>query len=118
MDKNGKYILNIYNVKEPSLGPLMYDFSPLTRFLNSAPVKKSLDVSDRSWTPCSTPGHLNLVKDFVNNTAPLIGKILDRGIKVLAYNGEWDYVTNWLSGVAWTHSVDWSGKDEFAKQEM
>jgi cathepsin A (carboxypeptidase C) len=118
INQKGEYILNIYNVKLLSLGPLMYDFVPLTRFLNRPDVKKSLDVSDRSWVPCSTPGHLSLVKDFVNNTAPLIGKMLDSGIKVVAYNGEWDFVTNWLSGVAWTNSVEWNGKDEFGKAEM
>ena len=34
---------------------------------------------------------------------------------VLVYSGDKDWICNWRGGEAWTHRLDYAGKDEFNK---
>lgn len=117
-DKDGNLLFNIYDVTKKPNGPLMYNFDPLTKYLNTQPVKASLGMSNRTWAPCSDPGYERIVKDFINNTAPLIGQSIEKGVKILAYNGDRDWVTNYIGGIAWTNSVEWSGQKSFQQAKL
>ena len=41
--------------------------------------------------------------------------LLDSNVDVLVYSGDKDWICNWRGGEAWTHRLDWSGKDAFNK---
>ena len=49
--------------------------------------------------------------------SPKVTEILDYGLDVLVYSGDKDFICNWRGGEAWTHAVDWTGKDSFSKAE-
>lgn len=35
--------------------------------------------------------------------------ILAKGVDVLAYHGDKDFICNWRGGEAWTNAVEWPG---------
>jgi cathepsin A (carboxypeptidase C) len=39
--------------------------------------------------------------------------VLNTGIRVLAYYGEKDFVTNWEGGLMWATRMKWSGQKGF-----
>ena len=39
--------------------------------------------------------------------------MLDNDIPILIYNGDKDYICNWIGGLAWTEALEWKGKEEF-----
>ena len=41
--------------------------------------------------------------------------VLDSGIPVLLYNGDEDFICNWLGVDAWSNKLEWSGSQGFAK---
>ena len=42
-----------------------------------------------------------------------VGTLLDKGLPVLAYNGDLDVICNYMSGDAWTSNVNWKSKADF-----
>jgi len=44
--------------------------------------------------------------------APL-KKLLESGGRVLVYNGEYDFLCNWVGGHQWVSDLKWTGQDEF-----
>lgn len=47
-----------------------------------------------------------------------VPEILAKGIEVLIYSGDQDFICNWMGGHAWTENLKWSGQKEFQKQEL
>lgn len=45
--------------------------------------------------------HLALFADFEVNAAPLVTNMLNKGINVLVYNGDKDYICNWEGSYNW-----------------
>lgn len=39
--------------------------------------------------------------------------MLADGITALVYNGDQDFIVNWLGSRAWTLAMEWDGKDAF-----
>lgn len=52
------------------------------------------------------------------STADHVGALLDRGVRVLIYVGEYDWICNWVGNERFTLALDWAGKEEFGKQEL
>lgn len=48
----------------------------------------------------------------------LVGALLERGVRVLAYAGDLDWVCNWVGVDRWTRALDWTGGEEFRKAEL
>lgn len=42
-----------------------------------------------------------------------IRDFLDGGGRVLVYNGEWDFMCNWIGGHRWVSQMVWSGQEAF-----
>lgn len=105
---------NVYDIRikcqEP---PLCYDMDDATKFLNLAEVQAKLGVSGREWVQCSQAVHTNLLGDWINNLALKVTGILEKGLQVLVYSGDKDFVCNWRGGEAWTNAVEWSGQKDF-----
>ena len=105
---------NVYDIRIPcELAPLCYDMSNADVFLNLPEIQAALGVSGRKWKECKTSVHMLLLGDWVISMGAKITDILEKGVEVLVYSGDKDYICNWRGGEAWTNAVDWSGKTDF-----
>ncbi|VAI53224.1 unnamed protein product [Triticum turgidum subsp. durum] len=56
-----------------------------------------------------------MLTDWMRNLEVGIPALLEDGINVLIYAGEYDLICNWLGNSRWVHSMEWSGQKDFAK---
>lgn len=47
-----------------------------------------------------------------------VAELLERGVKFLIYAGTNDWIGNWVGNERWTRNMEWSGRKEFARQEL
>lgn len=47
-----------------------------------------------------------------------VAELLERGVKVLIYVGDLDWICNWVGNERWVRRMAWSGKEGLAKEEM
>ena len=105
---------NVYDyTKKCDNPPLCYDFSATDKFLNLDKVRAALGVSGREWVNCNMEVHTALLGDWVTNMASKVSAILEKGLEVLVYSGDRDFICNWRGGEAWTAAVEWSGQAAF-----
>lgn len=109
---------NVYDIREKCEHPPMcYDMSAAATFLNSPKVQEALGVSGRKWVDCNMEVHTALLGDWTTNMASKVSAVLEKGIQVLVYSGDKDFICNWRGGEAWTNAVTWTGQEDFNKQE-
>lgn len=78
------------------MGNLCYDFSNLDKFLNQKSVRQALGVGDLEFVSCSPTVYQALLVDWMRNLEVGIPTLLEDGIKLLIYAGEYDLICNWL----------------------
>ncbi|GFP98387.1 serine carboxypeptidase-like 48 [Phtheirospermum japonicum] len=114
---NSKPGLNPYDIRkkcEKSNDDLCYDFSNVGRFLNQKSVKRALGVDERmEFASCSNAVQNAMLGDEMRNLAVYIPELLDDGIKLLLYVGEYDLICNWLGISQSVHEMQWSGHNGF-----
>lgn len=88
--------LQYYDVRKKCEGDLCYDFSNMERFLNLKSVRDALGVGDIDFVSCSSTVYEAMVVDWMRNLEVGIPALLEDGIKVLIYAGEYDLICNWL----------------------
>ncbi|KAM7527987.1 hypothetical protein LguiB_031397 [Lonicera macranthoides] len=104
---------NYYDVRKKCEGDLCYDFSNLENFLNQKTVRSALGVGDIEFVSCSSAVYQAMVMDWMRNLEVGIPALLEDGIKLLVYAGEYDLICNWLGNSRWVHAMEWSGQKEF-----
>ena len=105
---------NVYDIRKPcTKPPLCYDFSNMENFIAREDVRAILGVGKRPWTSCDMTVHTLLLGDWVTNLQPNVIEVLDAQVEVLVYSGDKDWICNWRGGEAWTHKLEYTGKDEF-----
>ena len=107
--------MNAYDIRETCQHfPMCYDLAPLQSFLNRKDVKAALGVPPhRPWLACSPAPYAALGVDAMANLAVHVPEMLARGLEVLVYAGEEDFICNWLGNYWWTLALDWAGKPEY-----
>ena len=75
---------------------MCYDFSNVETLLNKKTVRDALGVGDIEFVSCSNEVHRALNQDLMKNYEGDIPPLLEDGIKVLIYVGEFDLICNWL----------------------
>ncbi|OAY38893.1 serine carboxypeptidase-like [Manihot esculenta] len=105
--------INYYDIRKKCEGRLCYDFSNLEKFLNQKSVREALGVGDISFVSCSPTVYQALLMDWMRNLEPGIPALLEDGIKMLVYAGEYDLICNWLGNSRWVHAMEWSGQKDF-----
>ncbi|KAK4487398.1 hypothetical protein RD792_005971 [Penstemon davidsonii] len=106
--------INYYDIRKRCEGPLCYDFSNVEKFLNQKFVKTALGVGDHiEFVPCSSVVYQAMARDFMKNFTTGIPSLLDHGIKLLVYAGEYDLICNWLGNSRWVTAMKWSGQKKF-----
>ncbi|KAF1329201.1 Serine protease family s10, partial [Globisporangium splendens] len=97
-----------------------YDMSHVTAYLNSAPVRAYLNVSEEHiWEECSAKVGAGFAGDIMRGFDEYVADLLNfANVRVLIYAGDADLVCNWYGNQAWTKALDWQHKEEFnAAQE-
>lgn len=64
--------------------------------LNKKSVRQALGVGDIEFVSCSTTVYQALLMDWMKNLEVGIPGLLEDGIKLLVYAGEYDLICNWL----------------------
>ena len=74
--------------------------------------------TDKEWTMCATIPHFFLTMDLDAMYSWKLSSLLDANVPVLIYNGDKDYICNWLGNQAWTRAMEWPGQADFANATM
>ncbi|KAL8136498.1 hypothetical protein V2J09_002499 [Rumex salicifolius] len=105
--------LNYYDIRKKCTTDLCYDFSAMESYLKEKSVKKALGVGDIDFVSCSSTVYSAMQSDWMKNLELGIPELLEDGINLLIYAGEYDLICNWLGNSRWVHEVEWSGKKAF-----
>ncbi|PIN05990.1 Serine carboxypeptidases (lysosomal cathepsin A) [Handroanthus impetiginosus] len=105
--------VNYYDIRKKCEGSLCYDFSNVEKFLNQKSVRGALGVGDIEFVSCSTTVYEAMLVDWMRNLEVGIPALLEDGIKLLVYAGEYDLICNWLGNSRWVHAMEWRGQKAF-----
>ncbi|KAL9261459.1 Serine carboxypeptidase-like 48-like protein [Drosera capensis] len=105
--------INYYDIRKKCDTDLCYDFSNMEKLLNEKTVRGALGVGNLEFVSCSSTVYEAMQNDWMKNLEAGIPTLLEDGIKVLVYAGEYDLICNWLGNSRWVHAMEWSGKKEF-----
>ncbi|XP_077221714.1 serine carboxypeptidase-like [Tasmannia lanceolata] len=106
--------INYYDIRKQCEGDLCYDFSNMEKLLNQKNVRDALGVGDIDFVSCSPTVYQAMLTDWMRNLEVGIPALIEDGIKLLIYAGEYDLICNWLGNSRWVHSMEWSGQQAFA----
>lgn len=90
------FTLQYYDIRKKCEGSLCYDFSNMEKFLNQKSVRDALEVGDLDFVSCSPTVYQAMLVDWMRNLEVGIPTLLEDGIKLLVYAGEYDLICNWL----------------------
>lgn len=89
-------ILQYYDIRKKCEGSLCYDFSNMEKFLNEKSVRNALGVGDMDFVSCSPTVYQAMLVDWMRNLEVGIPTLLEDGVNLLVYAGEYDLICNWL----------------------
>ncbi|KAG7556158.1 Peptidase S10 serine carboxypeptidase [Arabidopsis suecica] len=104
---------SFYDVRKHCLENPCYDFSKMERLLNQEDVRRVLGVGDIKFEQCNETVHIAMNRDWMVNLEVRIPTLVEDGINVLIYAGEYDLICNWLGNSRWVDQMNWSGQKEF-----
>jgi carboxypeptidase C (cathepsin A) len=89
-------------------------------FLSSNETRSVLGVDravPQKFSSCAhdVGARFNARYDRFHPTYHYVAALLERGIRVLIYVGEYDWICNWVGNRAWTEALEWSGGDAYRK---
>jgi len=98
--------------------PLCYQMHHVHRFLNQRHVQRALGVRHAhgvKWHSCNMRlnQQMALGGDWMLDFSPDVSKVLESGVRVLVYSGEWDVICNHIGNLAWVEAMHWSGRKKF-----
>ncbi|XXG75125.1 hypothetical protein AAC387_Pa07g3705 [Persea americana] len=105
--------VNHYDIRKKCEGPLCYDFSNMDKLLTQKSVRDALGVGNRKFVCCNPLVYEAMITDWMRNLEVGIPALLEDGIKLLVYAGEYDLICNWLGNFRWVNSMEWSGRTMF-----
>ncbi|KAF9912369.1 hypothetical protein EC991_011061 [Linnemannia zychae] len=136
--RNSTGNLNTFDIRKGSHG---MNWKPMTALLNQPEIKDSLNVfgprksylvqqgapqqevdrieRGRRATKYKTDPEVKQAMrgDIMRSTKPLVADLLDNGVKVLAYQGIFDFRDAAAGSTKWIESMDWRGREAFLKTE-
>lgn len=86
----------------------------MERFLNEKAVQRALSVRDIPFVSCSSKVYNLMSSDVMKNFEARLGALLQDGIKLLIYAGEYDLICNWVGNKRWVENMQWAGRKRFA----
>jgi len=105
---------------------MMWSFIVLTRhissYLNRPSVRDALgvDPSIGNYTMSSDDVNRAFTSslDHYHTTYHHVAALLERDVRVLIYVGANDYACNYIGNEKWTLNLEWTGKEEFVRQDL
>ena len=88
------------------------DNSKLALFLNNGPFHKVSSAMGQ-WDECDDTVRLIMLYYAQFNYGYMLAELLDNDVAVLVYNGDKDYMANWMGAQAWTEALPWRYQDQF-----
>jgi serine carboxypeptidase-like clade 4 len=107
--------INPYDIRKECNEDLCYDFSNMENYLNYGHVREALGVGDQKLISCSPLVYEATFMEWMKNKENLIPALLEDGLEVLVYAGDFDFICNWLGNSRWAAALSWSGQREYAK---
>ena len=112
---------NVYDVRLPCerMG-LCYPDDHMWQLMNTLEYRDVMNIPKKQedlWEECSAMPHLALTFDHDSSLGYYLAPLLDSGVPVLIYNGDQDYICNWVGGSYWTDALVWDGQKEFNMSE-
>lgn len=89
-------MLQYYDIRKKCEGSLCYDFSNMEEFLNQKLVREALGVGSIDFVSCSPTVYQAMLVDWMRNLEVGIPALLEDGIPLLVYAGEYDLICSWL----------------------
>lgn len=71
----------------------------MENFLNKENVRKALGVGDIEFVSCSSTVYDAMTEDWMINLEVKIPTLVNDGINLLIYAGEYDLICNWLGKI-------------------
>ncbi|KAH1037964.1 hypothetical protein J1N35_039707 [Gossypium stocksii] len=81
-----------YDIRKKCEGSLCYDFSNMETFLNKKSVRDALGVGNIEFVSCSPTVYQAMLVDWMRNLEVGIPALLEDGVKLLVYAGEYDLI--------------------------
>lgn len=108
------YKFQYYDIRKKCMGSLCYDFSNVERFLNEEAVQTALGVvGGIRFVSCSSVVYSRMAANVMKSYDAGIPALLEDGIEVLIYAGEYDLICNWIGNSRWVKKMKWSGQKRF-----
>ncbi|CAI9778434.1 unnamed protein product [Fraxinus pennsylvanica] len=105
--------INFFDIRKPCVGSTCYNFSNVENFLNQKSVREALGVGDKQFVLCNLTVYESMKVDWMRNYEVDIPALLENGVKLLVYAGEYDLICNWLGNSRWVDAMVWSGQKDF-----
>lgn len=102
---------NMYDIREPCVtSGLCYPDDHMWQLMNANEYRQAFSIDGiKKWEMCAALPHLGLTLDLDKMYGYKLAPLLDDGIPILIYNGDQDYICNWVGGLAWVEALQWSG---------
>ncbi|KAI0464778.1 carboxypeptidase C prc1 [Komagataella kurtzmanii] len=113
---------NVYDIrKECDGGSLCYkDLEFIDTYLNQKFVQDALGAEVDTYESCNFDINRNFLfaGDWMKPYHEHVSSLLNKGLPVLIYAGDKDFICNWLGNRAWTNALPWVDADGFEKAEV
>ena len=114
-----KQYFNQYDVRRPCPNPPdCYNTSNLDPFYNNKTVRNLINTTGYPYVSYNYIVHAFLFVDWWFSYTDAIAYVLNTGkVDFMSYNGDMDFLCNWIGGERWAKNLNWKGKEEFNKAQ-
>ncbi len=118
LDSYGKTGRNVYDIREMCDGSdLCYSaLNDVDAYLNQEEVKLAVGAEVETYVGCSNSVGINFffTGDGAKPFQKYVKQLLENDIPVLLYEGDKDFICNWLGNRAWSNALEWDGQFDYA----
>jgi len=95
----------------------------IAQYLDRPDVRLALGTDPAvsgNYSGCSTEvgRAFGYAQDGLRSSEDYVASLLERGVQALIYVGKNDFMCNHVGNERWTTDLEWTGGDEFRKQEL
>eukprot|EP01135_Chromosphaera_perkinsii_P002375 Nk52_evm29s222 gene=Nk52_evmTU29s222 len=111
----------LYDILQASGNPNVYDIRTFVqykldnpaKFLNKQKVREQLHANNHKWQATSGKVAEALLEDMMKPVLHDMTTILNHGIRVLIYNGQFDMICNLIGVEEMYRQLEWKGREDY-----